>query len=93
METKDLLAPAAVLVLWTLVMLLWAVSLRLPAMKALGSDLSKAAPGGRGQDLDGRVPGPVQWPAHNYNHLHEQPTLFYALVAILAILGQVSTLR
>jgi hypothetical protein len=78
-----------VLVLWTLVMLIWTAATRLPALKAAGIDMSKAV-GGRGQDLEGVLPANVNWKAHNYAHLVEQPTLFYAIVAILAILGQVS---
>lgn len=85
----DLLAPAAVLVLWTIIMLGWLVATRLPALKAAGIDLSKAV-GGRGQDLDGVLPASTNWKAHNYAHLVEQPTLFYAIVGILAIMGQVS---
>jgi len=29
----------------------------------------------------------VQWKAHNYNHLMEQPTLFYAIALALALMG------
>jgi hypothetical protein len=87
----DLLAPAVVLVLWTLVMLVWTASTRLPALKAAGIDMSKAV-GGRGQDLEGVLPPNINWKAHNYAHLVEQPTLFYAIVGILAIMGQVSSL-
>ena len=85
----ELLAPAAVLVLWTIVMLLWTAGTRLPALKAAGIDMSKAV-GGRGQDLEGVLPANVNWKAHNYAHLVEQPTLFYAVVGILAIMGSVS---
>jgi uncharacterized MAPEG superfamily protein len=85
----DLLAPAAVLVLWTIVMLFWMAGTRLPALKAAGIDMSKAV-GGRGQDLEAVLPAPVNWKAHNYAHLVEQPTLFYAVIGILAIMGQVS---
>lgn len=85
----DLLAPAVVLVLWTLVMLVWTASTRLPALKAAGIDMSKAV-GGRGQDLEGVLPASINWKAHNYAHLVEQPTLFYAIIGILAIMGQVS---
>ena len=87
----DLLAPAVVLVLWTLVMLIWTASTRLPALKAAGIDMSKAV-GGRGQDLEGVLPPNINWKAHNYAHLVEQPTLFYAVIGILAIMGQVSGL-
>jgi hypothetical protein len=60
---------------------------RLSAFSKAGIDLGKAAPGGRGQNLDGVLPDKAQWPSHNYNHLMEQPTLFYATVAIIAISG------
>lgn len=85
----DLLAPAAVLVLWTILMLFWMAGTRLPALKAAGIDVSKTV-GGRGQDLEGVLPPSVNWKAHNYAHLVEQPTLFYAVVGILAIMGSVS---
>jgi len=85
----DLLAPAAVLVLWTIVMLFWMAGTRLPALKAAGIDMSKAV-GGRGQDLESVLPANINWKAHNYAHLVEQPTLFYAVIGILAIMGQVS---
>lgn len=81
-----ILMPAAVLVLWSLVMLFWMAGSRLPALSKLGG-LGNAKPGGRGQDLEGVIPDHVNWKAHNYAHLMEQPTLFYATVMILAILG------
>jgi hypothetical protein len=85
-----ILAPAAVLVAWSLVMLGWMVATRFPAMKAARIDLSKGRPGGRGQDLDALLPATTNWKAHNYAHLMEQPTLFYAVVGILAIAGAAS---
>lgn len=84
----QILAPAAVLVLWSIIMLFWVAGTRLPAIKQRGG-LGAAKPGGRGQDLEGVLPDAVNWKAHNYAHLMEQPTLFYATVAILAILGPV----
>ena len=81
-----ILMPAAVLVLWSLVMMFWMAGSRLPALSKLGG-LGNAKPGGRGQDLEGVIPDHVNWKAHNYAHLMEQPTLFYATVMILAILG------
>lgn len=81
-----ILAPAAVLVLWSLVMLGWMAGSRLPALSKLGG-LANAKPGGRGQDLEGVIPDAINWKSHNYTHLMEQPTLFYATVAILAIAG------
>lgn len=83
----QMLAPAAVLVLWSLVMLIWVGSTRLSAMKKMGVPLSAAQPGGRGQDLEGRLPPEIMWKSHNYAHLMEQPTIFYPTVVILAITG------
>jgi hypothetical protein len=83
---SHMLAPAAVLVLWSLVMLGWMSVARLPALSQMGG-LWKMPPGGRGQDLDGVLPDRINWKSHNYTHLMEQPTLFYAVSAILAITG------
>lgn len=83
----QILAPAAVLVAWTLVMLFWMAGTRLPAMKKASSGLGKAKPGGRGQDLEGVIADKINWKAHNYAHLHEQPTIFYAAVLIIAVMG------
>ncbi|OYX63770.1 MAG: hypothetical protein B7Y89_04910 [Novosphingobium sp. 32-60-15] len=81
-----ILMPATVLVLWSLVMMFWMAGSRLPALSKLGG-LGNAKPGGRGQDLEGVIPDHINWKAHNYAHLMEQPTLFYATLMILAILG------
>jgi len=83
----QVLAPAAVLVAWTLVMMFWMMVTRLPALANSGIDLKNAKPGGRGQDLENVLSPQVNWKAHNYAHLMEQPTLFYAVIAFIAILG------
>ncbi|SFP37321.1 MAPEG family protein [Qipengyuania nanhaisediminis] len=83
----QMLAPAAVLIAWSLIMLLWMAFTRFPAMKKSGMDLGNAKPGGRGQDLEGVLPDKVQWKSHNYAHLMEQPTIFYPAVLIIALLG------
>ena len=85
----QMLAPAAVLVLWSLVMLFWTAGTRFPAMAKAGADLKTAPPGGRGQNLEGVLLDPVNWKSHNYAHLMEQPTIFYPTVVIIAILGPV----
>ncbi len=85
--TLEILAPGAILILWSVVMLVWMAATRLPAMSKIGMDLSKAAPGGRGADIDPNVPPSVAWKSHNYAHLMEQPTIFYPAIIILAITG------
>jgi hypothetical protein len=88
---KSILAPAAILVLWSLIMMIWMAATRLPAMKKIGIDLSSNV-GGRGADIDPNVPPSVAWKSHNYAHLMEQPTIFYAAVFILALAGAVTPL-
>ena len=83
----QMLAPAAVLVLWSIVMLIWLAGTRFPAMAKTGMDIKTAQPGGRGQDLETVLPRDVNWKSHNYAHLMEQPTIFYPTVVILAIMG------
>ena len=86
MNYGPMLAPVVALVAWTLVMQIWMYLTRFPAMKRKGIDL-KGRRGGRGAQLDGVLEDQVQWKAHNYNHLMEQPTLFYAIAITLALLG------
>ena len=84
---QDLLAPAAVLIMWSIIMLFWMALTRLPAMQKLGG-LGTSKPGGRGVDLEGVIPDKINWKSHNYTHLMEQPTLFYAVTMILVLMSQ-----
>jgi uncharacterized MAPEG superfamily protein len=84
---ENLLAPGAVLALWTLVMLSWAAVTRFQAFSKIGIDLKAAPPGGRGVDLEGVLPPLTNWKSHNYTHLCEQPTLFYAVIIFLHLSG------
>jgi len=83
---SPIFAPAIALVLWSLLMLAWLALTRLPAMSKAGIDLSSVV-GARGVNLEGVVPDKVNWKSHNYTHLMEQPTLFYATVIILGVTG------
>lgn len=84
----QILAPAALLVAWTIIMLFWIIPARFGAIAKLQDKSALAAKQGvRGNDLEGVIPDKANWPAHNHTHLHEQPTLFYAVVVILAIMG------
>ena len=84
--TTEILKPVVVLVLWSLAMLAWLIVVRIPALKRAGIDLRKLR-GSRPGALDGRLEDQAQWPAHNYIHLMEQPTLFYAVALVLAVAG------
>jgi hypothetical protein len=80
----EFLAPVLALVAWTLVMWIWMYATRIPAMNAAGIDPQEAAyPGTWAHRLR---PG-VRSVADNYNHLHEQPTIFYALMFFAALTG------
>ncbi len=83
----EILKPVAVLVAWTLAILVLLIARRMPAMKKVGIDINKIR-GSKPGALDGVVPDSAQWPAHNYMHLVEQPTLFYAICLLLAVIGQ-----
>lgn len=83
----QMLAPAAVLVVWTIIVLFWIIPARFGAIAKIEDKSGLGKKGGRGQDLEGVIPDKANWPAHNHTHLHEQPTLFYAVVLILAIVG------
>lgn len=83
---SPIFAPAVVLVLWSLVMLGWLALTRLPAMSKAGLNLGSTV-GSRGANLEGVLPDRVNWKSHNYTHLMEQPTIFYATVIILGVVG------
>lgn len=79
-------APVVALVVWSLVMMAWMYATRIPAMRRSGL-LSDPDLGRKAGVLDSALPPEVQWKAHNYNHLMEQPTLFYAVALTLALVG------
>lgn len=82
--TSPIIAPVVTLVAWSLVMWVWLYATRLPAMKKARIKPDPRAP--HGQQMS-ELPPEVQWKADNYNHLMEQPTIFYALALSLAFLG------
>jgi hypothetical protein len=84
---RELLQPVVTLAAWTMLMFVLLYAKRIPAMRRVpGMDLVNRK-GGTGKDLDGVLPAQTQWTAHNYNHLMEQPTIFYAVMLVLAMLG------
>ena len=81
-NTHPILLPVLVLVLWSMVQLMWMAATRLPS---IGSAKLGPTAGQRTAELAGQIPKEVQWKADNYNHLMEQPTLFYATAITLAL--------
>lgn len=88
----DILKPVVALLAWTMVMWVWMYATRIPAMLAAGID-AKGMVGSTGASLRAQLPDRVSWKADNYNHLHEAPTLFYAVAIVLAIIGEGSGLN
>lgn len=88
MTGQDILQPVVALAIWTMVMWLWMYATRIPAMTKAPELDTKNLVGGTGKDLDAILPPQIQWKAHNYNHLHEAPTVFYAVALVLALLDQ-----
>lgn len=85
----DILKPVVALLAWTMVMWVWMYAKRIPAIRSLPQSSEPGADQGwTGAKLEGLLPAQIQWKAHNYNHLHEAPTLFYAVAIVLAIIGQ-----
>ncbi len=87
MHYSPILVPVVALVAWSLVMLVWLAIARRRAFAAMGIGWGTIPRGSRGVNLDGRAPDEAQWPSHNYNHLMEQPTIFYAIALTLALMG------
>ena len=87
MESKHILQPTVALMIWTMVMWAWMYATRIPAMQKAEMDATRLV-GSNGASLREKLPDTVNWKADNYNHLHEQPTLFYAVALVLAYLGQ-----
>jgi len=83
----SILQPVVALAAWTMVMWFWLYGTRIPALSA-----AKVDPDDLVHDptkgLEQVLPPQVMWKAHNYNHLHEAPTVFYAVAIVLAIIGQ-----
>lgn len=82
---SPILAPIVALVAWTLLIMAWMVVTRFAAMKRKGISLKGRVGGRGGAALEGVVEDQVMWKAHNYMHLLEQPTLFYAIALTLAV--------
>lgn len=86
MNYSPILAPVVALIAWSLVVMLWMVVVRFGEFRRLGINFSNIPPGSRGVDLEGRADPRAQWKSHNYSHLMEQPTLFYAIALTLALM-------
>jgi hypothetical protein len=86
-----ILGPVVALAAWTMIMWIWMYATRLPAMSRAGIDATKivgSTGGGLRDVLIAKGEEKASWVADNYNHLHEAPTVFYAICLVLAMVGQ-----
>lgn len=87
---SPILAPIVALAAWTMVMWVWMYATRLPAMARAGIDGTKMI-GTTGRGLRDQLVAAgeerASWVADNYNHLLEQPVVFYAVALVLAMTG------
>lgn len=86
MQSSPILLPIISLVTWSMVMWAWMYATRVPAMLRAGMKPDPYLPNGEQMK---QLPAEVRWKADNYNHLMEQPTIFYAVALTLAIVGGV----
>ena len=80
---SSILTPALLLIIWTLLIWLLMYRRRIPAMKAARIRPQDA----RHKGILDSLPSPARAAQENYNHLHEQPTIFYALVFYTHLAG------
>ncbi|WP_409431936.1 MAPEG family protein [Litorimonas sp. RW-G-Af-16] len=78
MSAIGFLHPVLALIIWTLLIWILMYARRIPAMQKakIAPDTAKSPDGA----WKSQLPQNVQAAAHNYNHLMEQPTIFYALM-------------
>jgi hypothetical protein len=81
--TQTVLTPVLALVVWSLIIWVWMYATRIPAMQKAGIRPDDAVHPG---SLDG-LPRSARVVADNYNHLMEQPTIFYALAFFTFLVG------
>ena len=80
---QSMMTPVLALVVWTLVMWVWLYATRIPAMRKAGIDPGKT----QDKSVMDKLPIEARRIADNYNHLHEQPVIFYALCIYSHLVG------
>jgi len=78
----NFLTPVLALILWTFVMWIWMYKRRIPAMNAISKNPQKFIDD---PELWEKMPSSAKNVADNYNHLHEQPVIFYALMFYISL--------
>ena len=83
------LTPALALVIWTLIIMIVMYKRRIPAMNAISKRTQDFIDN---PELGNKIPASARWAADNFNHLHENPTIFYALMFIIFLMDKVTPL-
>lgn len=84
MISQTILQPVVALLVLNVIVFFWMYATRLPAIAKSGMAMDPNVPMA---ELMNKLPANVRWKADNYNHLLEQPTMFYAVALTLAVLG------
>tara|TARA_R110002049_G_scaffold70521_17_gene182164 strand:- start:141 stop:566 length:426 start_codon:yes stop_codon:yes gene_type:complete len=82
--STEILSPVVALLVLTCIVWAWMYITRIPAISKAGMTLDQNLP--NGQQM-AELPPRVRWKADNYNHLLQQPVMFYAVALTLALLG------
>jgi hypothetical protein len=90
MDATAILQPVFVMGLLTTGMALWMAATRIPAMSKHQIAPQQADVTSKLHDL---LPKETMRVSDNYNHLFEQPTLFYAVAISIAVLGHADALH
>ncbi len=91
--TFEMLVPAAVLVLWTMIVLLWMTARRMPPLRKVMGKVRPEQDNRLYRDIEPFMPAKANWASHNYTHLMEQPTIFYPAVIILHLTASADTIN
>ena len=86
MEAIAILKPVLAMALLTSAVTIWMFLTRIPAMTRLKIHPQQAQDTDKLRDL---LPHEANRVSNNYNHLFEQPTVFYAVCIVIAMLGHV----
>ncbi|KAK4504769.1 hypothetical protein PRZ48_002731 [Zasmidium cellare] len=82
-SNTPLVGPVIAMALWTFAMEGWMYSYRLPDISKYNVQMPPTV---TQAELEKQIPRHRNWPAENFNHLHEQPTIFYAIALALTFL-------
>jgi len=84
LDRAPLLRPVAAMAGWTFAMEAWMYATRIPAISKykVSTNPTKVK-----EEMNTKIPPHIRFIADNFNHLHEQPTVFYAVAIALALAG------